>query len=123
MRRFPGYLTRIRDRFLNHRPDVEQIPRISIILLISVFVILTLLPFGVIALIEKNYIVGTFDLALALILAVNLVHARRYGNYDLNIRFGITFSALLLVYEVRTRERCDLSFHPLGKGRASGADL
>ena len=102
MRRFFRYLTNIRDSFLNHPPDVEQTRRVYIIFSISVLVIITLVPFGIIALAKKNYTVGTFDLALALILTVNLIHARRYRNYDHNIRAGITFSAILLVYAFLT---------------------
>ncbi|MGZ3581096.1 MAG: sensor histidine kinase, partial [Syntrophales bacterium] len=102
MRRFLRYLTSIRDSFLHHPPDVEQIRRVYIIYFISIFVIITLLPFGVIALVKQNYTVGSFDLALALLLTMNLLHARRYRNYDHNICFGITFSAILLVYAFLT---------------------
>ncbi len=69
---------------------------------VSYFVIMTLLPFGIIASIKKNYVLGAFDFALAFILAANLLHARRYKNYDSNIRFGIVFSAILLVYAFLT---------------------
>ncbi|MGZ3580368.1 MAG: sensor histidine kinase, partial [Syntrophales bacterium] len=102
MTRFFRYLTNIRDNFLDHPPDVEQTRRVYFIFFISVLVIMTLVPFGVIALTKQNYTVGTSDLALALLLTMNLLHARRYRNYDSNIRFGITLSALLLVYAFLT---------------------
>ena len=72
IRRFLRYLTQIRDSFLNHPPDVEQTRRVYIIFFSSILVIITLVPFGMIALAKKNYTVGTFDLALALILTVIL---------------------------------------------------
>jgi hypothetical protein len=62
----------------------------------------TLVPFGVIALTRQNYAVGMPDLALALLLTMNLLHARRYRNYDFNVRFGITLAAFLLVYAFLT---------------------
>ncbi len=102
MRRFLRYLTALRNSFLNHPRDVEQTRRVYIIFLISILVIVTLVPFGVLALTERNYTVGTFDLTLALLLTINLLHARRYRNYDFNIRYGIAFSAPLLVYAFLT---------------------
>ena len=76
----------MRDSFFNHPSDVEQARRVYIIFLISILVIITLAPFGVLALVEQNYTVGTFDLTLALLLTINLLHARRYRNYDSSIR-------------------------------------
>jgi PAS domain S-box-containing protein len=87
---------------VSHPSDVGRARRVYIIFFVSFFVITTLLPFGVIALIKKNYTLATFDFALAFILAVNLLHARRYKRYDSNIRFGIIFSAVLLVYAFLT---------------------
>ena len=92
------YLTNIRDGYLNRPPGVKQIRAVFIIFPISTLTILTLIPFGIIALKEQNVTVGVFDLTLAFLLTVNLLHARRYRNYELNVRFGIMVSALLLVY-------------------------
>jgi len=96
------YLTNMRDSFLNLPSDVEQARRVYIIFLISILVIITLVPFGVLALIEQNHTAGTFDLTLALLLTINLLHARRYRNYDFNICYGIAFSAPLLVFAFLT---------------------
>jgi len=95
---FLRYLTNIRDSYLNRPRDGEQTRAVFFIFPISTLCILTLVPFGISALKKQNVPVGVFDLTLALLLAVNLLHARHYRNYDLNIRLGIAFSALLLVY-------------------------
>ncbi len=100
--RFLRYVTNIRDSFLNHSPDVEQARRVYFIFFISLLVIVTLVPFGLIALTKQDYTVGAADLSSALLLTLNLVHAKRYRKYDWNVRFGITLSALLLVYAFLT---------------------
>jgi signal transduction histidine kinase len=92
------YLTSIRDGYLTRPPGVEQTRPVFIIFPISTLSIITLVPFGIIALKKQNYTVGIFDLALAFLLTINLLHAQRYRNYDVNVRFGIMISALLLVY-------------------------
>jgi signal transduction histidine kinase len=51
-----------------------------------------------IALKKQNLTVGAIDLAFSLFVTGNLIHGRRYRNYELNIRVGIAVSALLLVY-------------------------
>jgi len=95
---FLRYLTNFRDSYLNQPSHAEQTRAVFFIFPISTLCILTLVPFGISALKKQNVPVGVFDLALSLLLAVNLLHARHYRNYDLNIRFGIAVSALLLVY-------------------------
>jgi signal transduction histidine kinase len=102
MNRFFRYVTNIRDSFLSHSLDVEQARRVYFIFFISILVIVTLVPFGVIALTKRNYTVGMADLSSALLLTLNLLHARRYRNYIFNTRFGISLSALLLVYAFLT---------------------
>ena len=92
------YLTNARDSYLEPPSDAEKARAVFGIFPISTLCIITLVPFGIIALKKQNVTVGVFDLALAFLLAVNLLHARRYRNYDFNICFGITISALLLVY-------------------------
>ena len=92
------YLKDIRDSYLNRPTGMKQTRAVFIIFPISTLSILTLIPFGILALREQNVTVGVFDLALALLLTINLLHARRYRNYELNVRFGIMVSALLLVY-------------------------
>jgi signal transduction histidine kinase len=92
------YLTNIRDSYLNLPSDAGKTHAVFILFPISTLTILTLVPFGVVALRKHNMTVGIFDLALALLLTANLLHARHFRHYHLNIRFGIAVSALLLIY-------------------------
>jgi len=100
--RFLRYLTNIPGSFRDHPPDVEQTRRVYILFLLSIIGIITLIPFGIIALIKKNYTLGTLDFVSASLLTVNLLHARRYRNYNSNIYLAISFSAILFIYAFLT---------------------
>ena len=100
--RFLRYLTGISGSFLDHPPDVEQTRRVYIFFLLSIFAIITLIPFGIMRLIQKNYLHETLDFVLASLLTVNLLHARRYRNYNFNIYLAISFSAILFIYAFLT---------------------
>ena len=96
--RYLRYLTNIPESSPNHPLDAEDIRRINILFFISIIGILGLLPFGIIVLIAKSYTLGMLDITVASVLAVNLLHARSYRNYNFNIYVGITFMAILFLY-------------------------
>ncbi len=98
MKRFPRYLLNIPDSFLDHFLDVEQTRRVYLLRFISIIVIITLISFGIMVLIKGNYTLGALDFVLASILTGNILHARRYKQYNFNIYLGISFAAMLFVY-------------------------
>lgn len=98
IRRFPQYLTNIPDSSLNPPADVERSRRVYILFSFSIIGIIVFFLLGIIALIKKIYALGMLDFTLAFALAVNLLHARRYKDYNTNIYFGITLSGIFFVY-------------------------
>jgi diguanylate cyclase (GGDEF)-like protein/PAS domain S-box-containing protein len=98
IRRFLQYLTNIPEGSVNHPPYVEHSRRVYILFSISIIGIVVIFLSGIIALIEKSYALGMLDFTLAFALAVNLLHARRHKDYNTNIYFGITLSAIFFVY-------------------------
>ena len=98
IRRFPQYLTNIPDSSLNPPADVERSRRVYILFSFSIIGIIVFFLLGIIALIKKIYGLGMLDFTLAFALAVNLLHARRYKDYNTNIYFGITLSGIFFVY-------------------------
>jgi PAS domain S-box-containing protein len=59
---------------------------------------MTLIPLGILALVQKNIPVGITDLSLASILIGNLLHGQRYKQYTFNIYLGVSLVAMLFVY-------------------------
>jgi len=98
IRRFLRYLLSIPDSFLDHFLDVEQTRRVYLLRFISIIVIITLISFGIIVLIKRNYTLGALDFVLASILTGNILHGRRYKQYTFNIYLGISFAAMFFVY-------------------------
>jgi diguanylate cyclase (GGDEF)-like protein/PAS domain S-box-containing protein len=98
IKRLLRYLTDIPDGSLNHPSNVERSRRIYILFSISNIGTIVLFLFGIIALIKKSYALGMLEFTLAFALAVNLLHARRYKNYNTNIYFGTALSAAFIVY-------------------------
>jgi hypothetical protein len=64
---------------------------------VCIIAIVTLIPFGLLALLEKNTSVGLIDLSLATLLTANYLHARRYKRYAFNISLGVSLAAVLFV--------------------------
>ena len=98
IRRFLRYLLSIPDSFLDHFLDVEQTRRVYLLRFISIIVIITLISFGIIVLIKRNYTLGALDFLLASILTGNILHGRRYKQYTFNIYLGISFAAMFFIY-------------------------
>ena len=98
MRRFLQYLTNIPDSFPNHPPHVAQNHRVYVFYSTSIIAITILIPFGTLALIQKNILVGISDLFLASILIGNILHAYQHKQYPLNIYLGISSAAILLFF-------------------------
>ena len=82
--------------------DFEKIRRIYMFFLISVIGILVLITMGILALKENYRMLGAFDLTLAGILILNIVHARNKKNFEVNMYIGIMFTAVLFVYAFLT---------------------
>ncbi len=97
IRRFLRYLTNIPDSSLNPPTDLGQIRRVYILRFTSIIAIMTLILLGILALIQKNILVGISDLFLASILIGNILHGRRYKQYTFNIYLGISLAAMLFV--------------------------
>ena len=97
IRRFLQYLANIPDSSLNPPADLGQIHRIYILRFTSIIAIMTLILLGILALIQKNILVGISDLFLASILIGNILHGRRYKQYNFNIYLGISLAAVLFV--------------------------
>jgi hypothetical protein len=98
IRRFLRYLANIPDRFLDHPPGVEQTRRVYLLFFISTIGIMTLIPLGILALVQKHILVGISDISLAFIITGNILHVRRYKHYTFNMYLGISFAAMLFVY-------------------------
>jgi len=98
MRRFLQYLLNIPDGFIDHSPNSEQTRRVYLLFTISLTGIMTLIPLGILALVQKHTLVGILDMSLAFIITGNILHARRYKHYTFNIYIGISFVAMLFVY-------------------------
>jgi len=84
--------------FTGEIPDIELSHRVYLLTFISMIGICTLVPFGLFALHQGKKALGGFDLLLALVLVLNLVHARIWRNYEWNIGAGIAFTAALFVF-------------------------
>jgi PAS domain S-box-containing protein len=82
--------------------DLDISRRIYLLYFISAIGILTLVPLGAVALVQGNQTLGTVDIILALVLSGNLLHAHRYKDYRYNIMFGVTLTAIFLIYAFLT---------------------
>ncbi len=78
--------------------NLEDRRLISLLVTLSAVGILFLILFSLTAFFQHNPILGTFDLVTALLLAVNLIDARRRKSFRFNIRVGLAFVSLLYIY-------------------------
>lgn len=79
-------------------PDLGQVPLVYVLRFVCIIAIVTLIPFGILALVEKDISVGIIDLPLVSLLIENYLHARRYKRYTFNINPGVSLAAVLSVY-------------------------
>jgi len=96
--------------FTGETLDVELSRRVYLLFFISVIGIANLVPLGLLGLFQKNYALGILDLSLALVLTVNLVHARTYRKFMWNIRAGIAFTAALFIFAFVTGGKSQSGF-------------
>ncbi len=97
-----GVLERNYSVFTGEISDDELARRVYLLFFISLIGIAILIPLGILAVVEKSYALGIFDLTLASVLLINLIHARLYRTYEWNISVGITFTAALFIFAFLT---------------------
>ena len=93
-------------RYLTVAPDSSHIRPFNpahvrpvyVLRFVCIIAIVTLIPFGILALLENNISVGIIDLLLATLLIGNYLHAQRYNRYTFNINLGVSLAAGLFVY-------------------------
>jgi signal transduction histidine kinase len=96
--RYFRHLTAVPDSFPFRPSDPTQVRPIYVLRFVCITAIVTLIPFGVLALLENNTSAGIMDLSLATLLIANYLHAQRYKRYTFNISLGVTLAAMLFVY-------------------------
>jgi PAS domain S-box-containing protein len=96
--RYLRYLTAAPDSSRIRPFDPAQVRPVYVLRFVCIIAIVTLIPFGILALLENNTSVGIMDLSLATFLIVNYLHAQRYKRYTFNITLGVSLAAMLFVY-------------------------
>ena len=102
MGRYVRYLTAVPDSSHIGPFDPAQVRPFYVLRFVCIIAIVTLVPFGILALLENNISVGTIDLSLATLLIGNYLHAQRYRRYTFNINLGVSLAAMLFVYLLAT---------------------
>ncbi len=102
--RYLRYLTIAPESSPIRPPDFGQVHPVYVLRFICIIAIITLIPFGILALAENNIALGIPDLSLAFLLIGNYLHARRYRRYTFNINLGVSSVAMLFVYMFVTGE-------------------
>ena len=92
------YLTTAPDSSPNRPHGLGKIPPVFVLRLVCIITVTTLIPLGIVALVEKNITVGITDLSIASILIGNFLHGQRYKLYTFNIYLGVSLAAALFVY-------------------------
>jgi PAS domain S-box-containing protein len=86
-------------RFLaGETSDIDLSRKVYLLFFLSMAGIFTLIPLGLLSIYQAKKVLGGFDLALALILTLNLVHARIWRKFEWNIAVGIAFTAVLYIF-------------------------
>jgi len=96
--RYLHYLTAAPDSSRICSFDPAQVRPVYILRFVCIIAIVTLIPFGILALSENNTSAGIMDLSLAFFLITNYLHAQRYKRYTFNINLGVFLAAVLFVY-------------------------
>ena len=96
--RYLRYLTAAPDGSGVRPFDPTQVRPVYVLRFVCLTAIVTLIPFGILALLEKNTSVGLIDLSLASLLIANYLHAQRYKRYTFNISLGVISAAVLFLY-------------------------
>ena len=91
-------IERFIDTFCSPETSLEDKRRISLLVTLSSVGIFFLILFSLTAIVQRNPTLGIFDLVTALLLAINLVDARRRQAFKFNVWVGLGFVSILYVY-------------------------
>ncbi len=86
------------DKFVDTATSAVERRRIALLIALSLVGIVFLILFAILAFAQDTPALGYFDLATALVLALNLVDANRRRQTRQNIRIGLVFISILYVY-------------------------
>ncbi|MDJ0882872.1 MAG: ATP-binding protein [Desulfobacterales bacterium] len=86
------------DAFCSPETNLEDRRRISLLVTLSSVGIFFLTLFSLSAFIQHNPALGSFDLVTALLLAINLIDARRRQVFQFNVWVGLGFVSILYAY-------------------------
>ncbi len=86
------------DAFCTPETNLEDRRRINLFVTLSFVGIFFLILFSLTGFVQRNPVLGTFDLITALMLALNLIDAHHRKFFKFNIRVGLGFASLLYVY-------------------------
>ena len=85
-----------------HKVDAESFRKVVLINVVCIIGIFTLIPMGILAFWQSNYILGYFDCFVALLLFYTLLYLNRTGNPETAGIIGIAGASLLFWYLVFT---------------------
>jgi signal transduction histidine kinase len=77
---------------------LDQKRKLIMLYIISVVAVATLVPLGIVALIQHNKMLGLFDQFVALSLAINLYYIIKSGKIEVPSIIGVTIAGALFVY-------------------------
>ena len=86
------------DAFCTPETNLEDRRRISLLVTLSFVGIFFLILFSLTGFVQRNPVLGTFDLITALMLALNLIDAQHRKFFKFNIWVGLCFTSILYVY-------------------------
>ncbi len=80
------------------KSSAELKRRIALLAGISLVGTLALTVFGILALIQRSFMLGVLDITLASVLLINLHDARHRQKYHVNITLGVTFTSIFYIH-------------------------
>lgn len=95
--RYLHYLTAAPDSSGIRPFDPAQVRSMYVLRLVCIIGIVTLIPFGILALLKTNTSAGITDLSSASFLIANYLHAQRYKRYTFNNTLVVVLAAMLFV--------------------------
>jgi signal transduction histidine kinase/CheY-like chemotaxis protein len=82
--------------------DVETIRRVAMMNIICLIGVMNLFPFGIIALVQGNLILGSFDLIVGSGIVFIILYLRKTKRYEFPSYFGISLAGSLFMYLLLT---------------------
>ncbi len=80
------------------KSSAELKRRIALLAGISLVGTLALTVFGILALMQRSFMLGVLDITLASVLLINLHDARHRQKYHVNITLGVTFTSIFYIH-------------------------